>query len=561
VSSIDSCRNNAKTQSFDFGGISTGHATDTARCASKLTQWYSGRNAAGKGERHMNVKEMLLSCDIEQAAALHFAIQEPPACEDWEGFLQAHRNFLEEIADITPIPSDNIALGIKFRSGGRPYSDVRMYCKSELMESFQRCEALEEDRQLETYSDAELEQIAPEALDYVAPEHYDMELLPWEKMLGVEVFEENLRTVGHNLLAALVIREMSFWGLSHTQSQRGQHDVWEHLQEAMQEVDPHQYTSVEELMEALETLDDTDEYEMSVLKDVPSGNATINFLEFSSDYWARAAIARYRELLRYVASNNSAAHPMLLVCAGVEGVGKTSFCGVIRDAYAHIMETVLSATDIEQICKARQDGFYIRLVYLGLNTPEEHLLRIQNRVAKGGADADPDEVARQFQHRFSALTEVLSLCHEAAFYDCTNSFCRVAEYRYSQLNITQAGQKCMWLNEWLDTDLPEKMVTVWSDLPSYERIKIIQVIPNDDFSLTLSFSNGEYRRLDMKPHLKPGTVDKKIMCIEAFRRVYLDGHAVCWDIDPNIDSKKDWRNAIDLCPDWCYFMSVPCAAP
>ena len=42
----------------------------------------------------MNVKEMLLSCNIEQAAALHLKLQQPPKYDDWDVFLQAHEDFL-----------------------------------------------------------------------------------------------------------------------------------------------------------------------------------------------------------------------------------------------------------------------------------------------------------------------------------------------------------------------------------------------------------------------------------------------------------------------------------
>lgn len=419
----------------------------------------------------MNVKEMLHSCDIEQTAALHFIIQEPPACKDWERFLQAHRDFIQEIKNITPIPSDNVVFGIEFYASGKPYVEIHMYDKNELLKNFQRCEAWEEDRLLETYANVELEQINPDTLGYTVHKHYDMELMPWEEVLGVEVFEKNLHAFGHDQLAAMVIREISFWGLGYEQFQQGQNDVWKRLLEAIQALNERSCIPAEQIYKALglsDRIDEGDGEDLAMEEKVPSGDMHITFLEYTPDYWMRSSIAAYRELLRYVAHSSGEACPMLFVCAGVEGAGKTSFCGVIRDAYAHIMETVLSATDIEQIRKARQEGFYIRLVYLGLNTLEEHLQRIQNRVARGGSDADPVEVERQFQHRFAALTEVLSLCHEAAFYDCTNGFCRVAEYHYSQLNVTQAGRRCMWLNEWLDTEPPEKMVTVWSDSPSYE---------------------------------------------------------------------------------------------
>lgn len=90
------------------------------------------------------------------------------------------------------------------------------------------------------------------------------------------------------------------------------------------------------------------------------------------------------------------------------------------------------------------------------------------------------------------------------------------------------------------------------------RKKIIRVLPNDDFTLTLSFDNGETRLLDVSSMLLPGTVFEFLMDIANFRRVYLDEtHAVSWDIDPNVDSNIVWNNKVDLCPDSCYVDSVP----
>lgn len=90
------------------------------------------------------------------------------------------------------------------------------------------------------------------------------------------------------------------------------------------------------------------------------------------------------------------------------------------------------------------------------------------------------------------------------------------------------------------------------------RRKIISVVPNDDFTLTLFFDNGEKRLYDVAPLLKKGTVFETFATIENFRRVYLDDeHCVAWDIDPNVDSNVVWNNKVDLCPDGCYVDSVP----
>ena len=88
------------------------------------------------------------------------------------------------------------------------------------------------------------------------------------------------------------------------------------------------------------------------------------------------------------------------------------------------------------------------------------------------------------------------------------------------------------------------------------RRKILDVIPNDDFTIELCFDNGERRILDMKPQLLPGTIFEFMSDIDNFRRVYLDSdNCVCWDIDPNIDSELVWSNKINLDPANCYMNS------
>lgn len=90
------------------------------------------------------------------------------------------------------------------------------------------------------------------------------------------------------------------------------------------------------------------------------------------------------------------------------------------------------------------------------------------------------------------------------------------------------------------------------------RRTIVAVIPNDDFTLTLQFDNGELRVYNVAPLLKEGTVFAPLSEITRFRQVYLDTeHCVSWDIDPNIDSNIVWNNKVDLSPDGCYLDSVP----
>ena len=100
------------------------------------------------------------------------------------------------------------------------------------------------------------------------------------------------------------------------------------------------------------------------------------------------------------------------------------------------------------------------------------------------------------------------------------------------------------------------------DLPMAEyyasgRKRIVSVSPDDDFTLILTFDNGEQRKLDCKPMQQNEPAFAPFRKRENFNRVYLDeNHCVSWDIDPNVDSCEVWSNKIDLDPDVCYVDST-----
>lgn len=141
------------------------------------------------------------------------------------------------------------------------------------------------------------------------------------------------------------------------------------------------------------------------------------------------------------------------IVAGVNGVGKTSLIGVlsrVKMEHGKIVETTLSGHRIiATIKKAIERGYYIRLYYVGLNTVEESLARIENRVKKGGHDIPDADVKCRFNNRFEDLIAVLQYCDEATFYDNENGFVAVAEYKNGE--ILQIGSsRPKWLEELME---------------------------------------------------------------------------------------------------------------
>lgn len=107
-------------------------------------------------------------------------------------------------------------------------------------------------------------------------------------------------------------------------------------------------------------------------------------------------------------------------------------------------ETTLSGFTTAK--KASAAGYYIRLFYVGLDSAEESLLRIRNRVAHGGHNIPSGLVLRRFAARWSAVADVLPYCDEATFYDNYNGFVEVAEYRSGEL-LLKGDYRPAWVSE------------------------------------------------------------------------------------------------------------------
>ncbi len=176
------------------------------------------------------------------------------------------------------------------------------------------------------------------------------------------------------------------------------------------------------------------------------------------------------------------------IIGGVNGTGKSSFTGVLKERSTDLgyivdvdritaemggnplaggkaalkkirecidkgvsftQETTLSGYKTEATAKqVKELGYHVRLFYIGLNTAEESLLRIENRVRRGGHNIAHDDVLRRFDGRWEAVAKVLPYCDEAEFYDNDNGFVKVAEYKNGELRPL-GDVRPQWLTELL----------------------------------------------------------------------------------------------------------------
>lgn len=158
------------------------------------------------------------------------------------------------------------------------------------------------------------------------------------------------------------------------------------------------------------------------------------------------------------------------IIGGVNGCGKSSLTGALKAERSDLgtvldgdrpstideclekgvsftQETTLSGARTERTIRRAKDlGYTIRLYYIGLDTVEESLGRIRNRVAKGGHNIPREDVERRFSTRFADVLRVLPYCDEARFFDNDNGFVEVAEYRNGEL-FPRVANPPRWLRE------------------------------------------------------------------------------------------------------------------
>lgn len=174
------------------------------------------------------------------------------------------------------------------------------------------------------------------------------------------------------------------------------------------------------------------------------------------------------------------------IIGGVNGVGKSSFTGLLKEQRSDLgvlidvdkitsdlggntlaggkaalkkiqdciekgisftQETTLSGRHTESTArKLVENGYRVRLYYIGLDSAAESVSRIANRVKRGGHDIPTQDVERRFASRWEAVSKVLPYCDEAEFYDNGNGFVLVAVYRNGELR-TVGSVIPGWLKE------------------------------------------------------------------------------------------------------------------
>ena len=117
----------------------------------------------------------------------------------------------------------------------------------------------------------------------------------------------------------------------------------------------------------------------------------------------------------------------------------------LKDKSDFNLETTLCGSGILRLFdELKENGFFICLYFVGLESKELAKERVKIRVTKGGHDIKANLIERRFYESLKNLTKVLSLCDEARIYDNSDTFKLVAQIKNSKI---LEFKQTKWLKE------------------------------------------------------------------------------------------------------------------
>lgn len=98
--------------------------------------------------------------------------------------------------------------------------------------------------------------------------------------------------------------------------------------------------------------------------------------------------------------------------------GKRLLEKAIRERMDFAFETTLGGSTMTRLLEeAAAEGVEVRIWYVGLASPEEHIARVAQRVSQGGHDIPETSIRRRWRHSRQNLIQLLPVITELRVYD------------------------------------------------------------------------------------------------------------------------------------------------
>jgi predicted ABC-type ATPase len=112
------------------------------------------------------------------------------------------------------------------------------------------------------------------------------------------------------------------------------------------------------------------------------------------------------------------------------------------------VETTLAGSRVNLADEAKQHGFAVHLLYVGINSPERSILRVRDRVAKGGHFVPEEDVRRRYLRSMENARDLFLRVDRATVFDNSGAEHRIVLIANCGVITYRADPLPPWLASW-----------------------------------------------------------------------------------------------------------------
>ncbi|MDY6900199.1 MAG: zeta toxin family protein, partial [Cyanobacteriota bacterium] len=140
------------------------------------------------------------------------------------------------------------------------------------------------------------------------------------------------------------------------------------------------------------------------------------------------------------------------ITAGRQAINQIN--NYLNDGQSFIAETTLSGNNYLKIMdKAKQKGFEVSLLYIGVDNVNTNINRVQLRARRGGHNVPVDDIRRRYERSLNNLQKAIKIADDTAIYDNSAQAEPRSVLLFENNQIVQSSQN---IPQWITQSVPQE---------------------------------------------------------------------------------------------------------
>lgn len=128
---------------------------------------------------------------------------------------------------------------------------------------------------------------------------------------------------------------------------------------------------------------------------------------------------------------------------------------LIEDGESFGYETTFSSKrDLKIMSQAQKLGYEVKLAFIGLQTSAGNILRVEERVRKGGHYVSPSDITRRYQRSIANLVNALAIADKVYLFDNSSTRLKLVCRIKNKVIVRQASDLPSWIK---NTEIAAKL--------------------------------------------------------------------------------------------------------